>query len=203
MRVAFGNWKYLFKNFGYVLICGLVPAIFLALSFDYTAISSVLHGFLSGNPLAMRGPGKLNLFLQFLSAFGPIRIDSVLDGVYTVLAYVLSSLFASLLLALVEKHMRIGKRSFSGMGTEMRHLLLPTFLIVLLFYALGETSAIILSALLFMIFSLNATAIVYLLSILAMLVIFFLFLYVFEVFYLWLPCMQITCFRPYHAFLYS
>ena len=195
MRVVFGNWKYLFSNFWYVLVCGVIPAIFLALNFDYTAISTVLRGFLHGEPRTH--------FVELLRAFGLIRIDSILGGVYTLFTYILCSLFAALLLSLVEKHMRIGKRSFSGMGTEMKHLLLPTFLIVLLFYALAESAAVILSALLFMIFSIKSTVVVYLLSVLSMLVIFFLFLYVFEVFYLWLPCMQITCFRPYHAFLYS
>ena len=196
MRVAFGNWKYLFTNFWYVLICGTIPAIFLALSFDYTALSLVLRGFFSGDPRDLH-------FLELLRAFGPIRFDSLLGGVYTAFTYILCSLFAALLLSLVEKHMRIGKRTFSGMGTEMKNLLLPCFLITLLFYSIAETAAIILAALMFWIFSLRSTLVVYLLCVLAALVIFFLFLYVFEAFYLWLPCLQITGFRPYHAFLYS
>ena len=195
MRVAFGNWKYLFSNFWYVLVCGLIPAIFLALCFDYTAFSLVLRGFFHGEPRTH--------FLDLLRAFGPIRIDSLLGGVYTFFTYILTSLFAALLLSLVEKHMRIGKRTFSGMGVEMKNLLLPSFLIVLLFYALAQTAAVILAALMFWIFSIGSTAVVYLLCTLAALVVFFVFLYVFEVFYLWLPCMQITGFRPYHAFLYS
>ena len=195
MRVVFGNWKYLFSNFWYVLVCGSIPAIFLALSFDYTALSFVLRSFLHGTPRVH--------FLDLLRALGPIRIDSFLGGLYTAFTYILSSLFAALLLSLVEKHMRIGKRTFSGMGVEMKNLLLPCFLIVLLFYAMAEAAAIILAALMFWVFSIRSTAIVYLLCVLAMLVVFFVFLYVFEAFYLWLPCMQITGFRPYHAFLYS
>ena len=195
MRVAFGNWKYLFSNFWYVLVCGLIPAVFLALSFDYTALSSVLHKFIQGQPRVH--------FVELLRAFGPIRIDSLLGGVYTLFTYILSSIFASLLLSLVEKHMRIGKRTFSGMGVEMKNLLLPCFLIVLLFYALAETAAIILSALMFWVFSIGSTAIVYLLCAIAVLLVGFVFLYVFESFYLWLPCLQISGFGPYHAFLYS
>lgn len=195
MRIVFGNWKYLFKNFWYVLVCGIVPAIFLALSFDYSAIHGFLRGFFDGNPRAH--------FIDLLRAFGPIRIDSVLGGVYTAFCYLLSSLFAALLLSLVEKHMRIGKRTFSGVGTEMKHLLLPALSVIFLFYALGELAAIVLSALMFAIFSIGSTAIVYILSVLAALFVAFLFLYVFEMFYLWLPCLQITGFRPYHAFLYS
>ena len=197
MRVAFGNWKYLFSNFWYVLICGTIPAIFLALSFDYTALSSVMHALFEGRPQELH-------FLQLLSAFGPIRIDSFLGGLYTAFTYILSSIFAAFLLALVEKHMRIGKRTFSGVDTEMKNLLLPTFLIVLLFYAITETAAIILSALIFWICAtIRSAGVIYLLGSFAAVVVFFLFIYVFEVFYLWLPCLQITGFRPYHAFLYS
>ncbi len=195
MRIVFGNWKYLFKNFWYALACGIVPAVFLALSFDWSAISGFLRGFFQGEPRTD--------FIGLLRAFSPIRVDSVLGGVYTVLAYVTSSVFAALLLALVEKHMRIGKRTLGGVGTEMKNLLLPAFLIVLLFYFLGELAAIILSALMFAIFSIGTTALVYLLSVLVAIGVCFLFLYSFEAFYLWLPCMQITGFRPYHAFIYS
>lgn len=195
MRIVFGNWKYLFKNFWYVLACGAVPAIFLALSFDYSAISGYLSKLTQGEPRAD--------FVPLLRVFSPIRIDSVLGGIYTICAYLSSSIFAALLLSLVEKHMRIGKRTFSGVGLEMKHLLLPAFLIVLLFYALGELAAIVLSALLFAIFSIKATVLVCLLGALAVIAVGFLFLYVFEAFFLWLPCLQITGFRPYHAFLYS
>lgn len=195
MRIVFGNWKYMFKNFWYVLLCGIVPAIFFALSFDYTALSSFLGGFFRGEPRTD--------FLELLRAFGPIRIDSALGGVYTAFAYIVSSIFAALLLSLVEKHMRIGKRTLGGVGDEMKNMLLPAFSIILLFYFLGELAAIIVSALMFAVFSIGTTVIVYLLCVLAVLFVGFLFLYVLEAFFLWLPCLQITGFRPYHAFLYS
>ena len=195
MRIVFGNWKYLFKNFWYVLACGLAPAVFIALSFDYTAISEFVHGFFKGTPRTG--------FLDMLRAFAPIRIDSALGGVHTACAYILSSVFAALLLTMIEKHMRIGKRTPSGMGEGMKNLLLPSFLIILLFYALGEIASIILAALMFAIFSIPSTALVYILTALVFFVVAFMFLYAFEAFYLWLPCMQITGFRPYHAFLYS
>ena len=195
MRIVFGNWKYLFKNFWYVLVCGLAPSIFLALSFDFTAISEYVRMYFGGTPRAD--------FLDLLRVFGPIRIDSALGAIYTVLAYILTSLFSALLLSLVEKHMRIGKRTLSGVDTEMKHLLLPSFMIVFLFFVLGELWAVILSAVAFAIFSISSAVLVYLLTAVAFFLISFLFLYVFEAFFLWLPCLQITGFRPYHAFLYS
>lgn len=195
MRIVFGHWKYLFKNFGYVLACGLVPAIFLALSFDFTAISRFVHDFFTGSPRTD--------FIELLRVFGPVRIDSVLGVIYTVLAYILCSLFAALLLSLVEKHMRIGKRTLGGVDTVMRHMLLPAFLIVMLFYAIGELWAVIFSAIAFAICSLGSTALVYFLAVGAFVLLSFFFLYAFEAFFLWLPCLQITGFRPYNAYLYS
>lgn len=84
MRIVFGNWKYLFKNFWYVLACGAVPAIFLALSFDYSAISGYLSKLTQGEPRAD--------FVPLLRVFSPIRIDSVLGGIYTICAYLSSSI---------------------------------------------------------------------------------------------------------------
>ena len=195
MRIMFGNWKYMFKNFWYVIFCGLVPAVFLALTFYYRATSSVVRDFCTGNLQAD--------FLLLLRTCGLIRIDSALGGIYTALGYLLTVLFAAVLLALVEKHMRIGKRTLNGIGREVKYLLLPTACIVFLFLALEEACAIVLSSLVFAILQLKATVLKYILSVCAFFLVFFVLLYVIEVFYLWLPCLQITGFRPYHAFLYS
>ncbi len=195
MRIMFGNWKYMFKNFWYVIFCGFVPAVFLALTFDYAATSSVVRDFFAGRLEAD--------FLLLLRTWSIIRIDSALGGIYTLFAYLLSVLFAALLLAIVEKHMRIGKRTFNGVGTQLKYLLLPAACVVLLFFALQEVFAIILSSLTFAILQLQSVAVVYVLCIAAFLLALFIFLYVIEVFYLWLPCLQITGFRPYNAFLYA
>jgi len=195
MRVVFGNWKYLFKNLWYILPCGIVPAIFLALSFDYTATKGYVRALFAGNPRAD--------FAVLFRVFSPIRIDSVLGGLYSVFAFVCVAFFAALIIALAEKHMRIGKRTLSGAGCQLKTILLPVFCIMLLYAALGELWALVLSALVFAISSIASRAIVYLLSIIAFLGIVFLFLYLTEVFFLWLPCIQATGFRPYDAFLYS
>ena len=52
MRVMFGSWKYLFKNLWYVLPFAIVPAVFLTLSLDYTAITRMVGAVRSGHPRA-------------------------------------------------------------------------------------------------------------------------------------------------------
>ena len=108
MRVVFGNWKYLFKNLWYVLPCGIVPAVFLALCVHYTATAEYVRSFFTGSPRAD--------FVQLFRVWSIVRIDSVLGGIYAVFAFFCVGFFAALLVSLVEKHMRIGKRTLNGAG---------------------------------------------------------------------------------------
>ena len=195
MRVVFGNWKYLFKNLWYVLPCGIVPAVFLALCFDYTATAEYVRSFFTGNPRAD--------FVQLFRVWSLVRIDSVLGGIYAVFAFFCVGFFAAFLVSLVEKHVRIGKRTLNGAGKQLGSVVFSVFCIVLLYTMVAELWALVISAVTFAISSLASDVLVYLLALAAFAVIAFLFLYLVEVFFLWLPCMQATGFRPYDAFLYS
>ena len=50
MSVLFSSVKYMFKNFWYVLLFAVLPAIFLALSLDYRSIHDYVVAFLTGEP---------------------------------------------------------------------------------------------------------------------------------------------------------
>lgn len=106
MRTVFGSWKYIFKNIWFLLPFAIVPAVFMALSLDYQCISKVWGDFFTGDPRAE--------FLDLFHAWSFLRVDSVLGLVYSLLAIVAAIFFLSLLLACVEKHMRLGKRTLSG-----------------------------------------------------------------------------------------
>ncbi len=195
MRIMFGNWKYIAKNIWFLLPFAIAPAAFLALSLDYDAISGLTHGFFSGEPRAG--------FLIFLRAFGFIRIDGVAGGLFSLAAFVSVVVCMSLMLSIVEKHMRIGKRTFSGAFSHLPSLLGTATLLTLLYVALYEAWAVVLSALLFVISALDSTALVYLLYIVILAASVLALLYLVTVFYLWLPCKQITGFNAYDSFLYS
>ncbi len=191
----FGNWKYIFKNIWLVLPFALVPGVFLALSLDYSAISSYAKGFFAGNPRAD--------FIKFFRVLSFLRIDGWLGAVFTVCAVVCIIVFMAAMLSVVEKHMRIGKRTLSGVFSQILALIPTATLLTAVYFVLYEVWGVVLSAVCFAVCRIGATAAVYVFLVLAFLVFTFILFYAATTFYLWFPCMQITGFRPYDAFVYS
>ena len=195
MKNLFESWKYILRNIWFVLPFAIFPAVFLALSLDYTAINALVRGFFTGAP-------RLH-FVEYFRAWSLIRIDSILGGIYSLLAFLFVVFSAALMLAFVEKHMRIGKRTFSGIGSGLTAVLSGAFVITLVYVLLYETWALIFSAVLFLVAGITVTPLVYIFGIAAFLFFTYALLFVLTVFYLWLPCRQVTGFGFYDAFLYS
>lgn len=194
MRIVFGSWKYLFKNLWYVLPFALVPALFLALSLDYMAIAALVRGLFSGRPRA----GFLDYFLAW-SYVG----NNVLGAIYSVCAYICVALFMTMMLSLIEKHMRIGKRTLSGAFAGFGSLAFTAFVITFVYLAMYEVWAIVLSSVLFAIAAIRSVAVVYVLDGLCFLIFSFVLLYLTTVFYLWFPSKQMTGFGWYDSFIHS
>ncbi len=194
MRKLFDGWIYLFRNL-WVLPFAVMPAVFLALSLDLSAIGALVQGFFTGDP-------RLD-FVSYFRAWSFIRVDSVLGGVYSVLAFACIVIFTSFLLTFVEKHMRIGKRSLSGGYQGFVNILFSVFVVTLVYTCLYELYALLLSALLFVVSRIQADAVVYILFIVVFILLTWALLYCVTVFYLWLPCRQMTGFGFYNAFVYS
>ncbi len=194
--MIFGSWKYILKNLWFVLPFAIVPAAFLALSVDYHAIRELTAGIFAGN-------SEMSFFLLFRS-LSVIRVDGwvgALIGVGTVFA---CAVFAAVMLSLVEKHMRIGKRTVSGAFSQLGNNLFSSLGITLLYGALYELWALVSAAVLYAIGGLvKASVGAWLLSVLAFLGLSAVLLFCITVFYLWLPCLQLTGFRPYEALRYS
>lgn len=195
MRTVFGSWKYLFKNAWFVLPLALLPAVFMALSLDYDRIEAVVRAFFSGAPQAG--------FLDFLHTWSFIRFDGVLGAIYSVIAVLAAAVFMAAILAFVEKHMRLGKRTLGGIWTQFVNALLPAFVVVLAYVILYEIWAVVLSAVLYVISQVDLVAVTYLLYIVAVLLFLFVLVYLATVLYLWLPCKLMTGFGFFEAFLYS
>lgn len=195
MRVVFGGWKYILNNLWYILLFAVLPGIFLALSVDYTALHNLAHAFFTGDPHVE--------FIDCLRAWSFVRFDSPLGAIFSACAFIVCAVFMSVLLAFVEKHMRIGKRTLSGIWSQFVSLLPVVFFAELLFVALFEVWAVVLSAVLYAVSALPSRTAVYLLYILVVCAAVYVLLYLVTVIYLFLPCKQSTCFRTYDAFLYS
>ncbi|MDE5897335.1 MAG: hypothetical protein K2H43_05950, partial [Clostridia bacterium] len=127
----------------------------------------------------------------------------VLGAIYSVCAYLCVSVFMAMMLALVEKHMRIGKRTVSGAFSGFGSLLFAALVVAFVYLAAYEIWAIVLSSVLFAISSIRSTAVLYVLAGACFVLFSFVLLYVATVFYLWFPSKQITGFGPYNSFLFS
>lgn len=200
MRTIFGNWKYILKNLWFLLPFSVIPAVFFSLSLDYTCISDAVCGFFTGSPGTGAPQGN---FAMFLHAWSFIRFDSWLGAVYSLLAVCCAVLFMALMLAFVEKHMRLGKRTLSGIWTQCKNMLVPSLIVVLLYVLLYEVWAIVLSAVLVVAVQLKDIGAVYAVYVLAVLVFTFVLLYLTTMIYLWLPCKQMTGSGYFDSFMYS
>lgn len=195
MRTVFGSWKYVIKNFWFVLPFSLLPAVFMALSLDYMCIAEVARGFFSGEPQAG--------FLELFHAWSFIRFDSVLGGVYSALAFVSMFVAAAWLLAFVEKHMRLGKRTLSGVGEQFLNVLPAAVCVAFLYIVFYEVWAVVLSAILYVISEIDTVAVCYVLYVIVVAVFLFVLVYLATISYLWLPCKLMTGFGVFDAFVYS
>ena len=179
MKYTIATIKYILKNFLYIFPFALLPALFLSFSLDKTAIHTLLTNYFTGNPTA--------IFTDIFHAVSIFNFRSV--GVFFagLIGVVLMILCASLMTALMEKHMRIGKRTFNGVFSKLNDNLMSTCGICLLY-----------------VFSLiGSKAAIYVLSVIVFLGMHFILLYIVSIFYLWLPCLQITGFRAFEALRYS
>ena len=195
MRTVFEHWKYIFKNLWFVLPFAVMPAVFLALSVDFSGVCVLARSFFTA---------ELELgYTDIFRAWSFFRFDSALGAVYSVLAIVCLVVFTCLLLAFVEKHMRIGKRTMSGVLSQFRAHIWAFIGITLLFTVVYELWAAVLSAVLFAVSAIDAKALACVLFVFVSLAFMFALLFLISMFYLWLPCMLITGFGAYSALLYS
>lgn len=195
MRLIIDHWKYIFRNLWFVLPFAVMPAIFMALSVDFSGIQQLARSFFTA---------RLDVdFLEIFRAWSFVRVDSILGGIYSFFAFVFLVLCTGLLNSFVEKHMRIGKRTLSGVFSQFWGNFPAALGITFFFTALYELWAVVLSAVLFAVAAIDAKGFACFLFLLCTLLFMAALIFLVSVFYLWLPCMQITGFRPYNAFLYS
>ena len=195
MSVLFSSVKYMFKNFWYVLLFAVLPAIFLALSLDYRSIHDYVVAFLTGEPRVE--------FLDFFCIWSLFHFHSLLSIIYGVCTFVCVVVSASFLFVLVEKHMRLGRRTPNGVLAGFKNAFLPVLGVTALYFVLYELFVVVLSSLLFAVSSIPNTIAVYFLTVVVYFALFFALFCVASTFYLWLPCKLMTGFSVYDTFRYS
>ena len=196
MRYTIQSSKYVLKNFIYIFPFAVIPALFLSFSTDEAAMISVLGNFFSGNISAwdfsslFRAVSVLNFASWQAIAFGLVGIVAIV-------------LCVSLMMALMEKHMRIGKRTFNGIFSKLNDNFLSTSGYAVLLLVIYELWSLITAALLSFVAMIPSSVIAYGFAVIVFLATHFALLYSINIIYLWLPCMQITGFKAAEALYYS
>lgn len=195
MRIVYEHWAYIFKNLWFILPFAVIPALFLSLSMDYGAIEAFWRGLFSGD--------FVTEWFDIFCAWSLFGFGSVLDIIYAVCGIVCTLVFMSLILAFVEKHMRIGKRTLSGILSQLSGVFPPVCGMMLVIFFFYEVWALVLSAMLYSIVSVGSAGGIIALSLLVVLFFLAVLLYLVSLVYLCLPCMQMTGLGPFQSLLYS
>lgn len=196
MRYTLQSSKYVLKNFIYIFPFAVIPALFLSASTDEAAMICVLEKFFGGN---IANWDFTHLF-RAISVLNFASWKAIVFGLVGIVALVLC---VSLMMALMEKHMRIGKRTFNGVFSKLNDNLLSTSGYAVLLLVIYELWSLIISALLYFAAMIPNAVLAYSFAIIVFLVMHFALLYSINIIYLWLPCMQITGFRAAEALYYS
>lgn len=196
MKLTLQAIHYVIKNIIYILPLVVLPAFCLAISTDREAIRCAIDTLFSGRPTDFH-------FDHIFRAISILSFTSWETSISGFLAIISMVLFVSLLMAMIEKHMRIGKRTFNGILSKLNDNLLPTLGYIVLLLIIYEFWTLIASMVLFFLSNIPIVPLAYV----AMTVVFVLahvvLLYAIGMIYLWLPCMQITGFRATEALYYS
>lgn len=195
MKYTFKSLNYVFRNLGWLVLFGLFPAVFLAYSLDTATVAAILRDYFSGRPYA----GFSDIF-HAVSIFNFHSVSATLADIFGAILVVAC---VAMMMAFMEKHMRIGKKTWNGLFSKLNDNLLSTLGIAVLFSAIYELWALITSALLLCVSFIGSKFVIYVLSVLVWLGMHVALLYVIALFYLWLPCLQITGFKSFEALSYS
>lgn len=188
--------QYVFKNFWYIFPFAVIPAFFFALALDAPATEIVLKSFFGG---------KINE-ITFTDTFRAISIFNFADAqaiISGIIGIIVSVVCVAMLMAMLEKHMRIGKRTFNGLFSKLNDNLLSTGAFILLMLAFYELWTVVTAALIALFASITFVPLAYVLTVVAFIGMHFVLVYAISTVYLWLPCMQITGFKPFEALSYA
>ena len=196
MKYTVQSTKYVFKNFFYIFPFAILPAFFLSVSTEEKALIDVLSAIFEG---------RLSDW-TFFRLFRAISILSFADWqatIFGLFGIVVLVLGVALMMAFLDKHFRFGKRTFNGIGSKLNDNLVSTCGYALLLFLLYEIWSLFSAAFLFLTSRIPFLPVAYSLSGLTFIGLHVLLLYGIGLFYLWLPCMQITGFRAFEALRYS
>lgn len=196
MKYTFQSTKYTLKNLIYLLPFAILPALFLSISTDEAAIFSVLKAVYHGTLTEWT-------FADLFNSVSVFNFGSWEGVVFGFIGYIVIVPCVALMMAILEKHFRIGKKTFNGIWGKLNDNFVSTAGYALLLAGIYELWALILAALLFLVSRITVAALAYVFVIIVYLGMHVLLFFLIGMIYLWLPCMQITGFKAFEALHYS
>ena len=196
MNYTVQSCKYTFKNFIYLLPFAIIPAWFLSLSTDQDAILCLMDTIFNG---------KINdlHFSHIFRAISILTFASWYSVVFGLASIVMMIVCGAMIMAMLDKHMRIGKRTFTGIFSKLNDNLVSTAGFVLLLLAIYELWTLLASVVVYFCSLIPVVWLAYIFAAIFYLAMHIVLIYAVGQIYLWLPCMQITGFRALEAFNYS
>lgn len=194
MRYIAGAFRYLIKNFIFLFAFVLIPSYFLAVSGSPAAVRALIDAFI-------RSGGNVEIkFGEIFSFFSPFNSYG---WAYALVFFAASVLCLPMLFGFIEKHMRLGFRTWKGIAGRFNFNFLTTLVVFLVCLVIYEIWALITAGLIYAeTFLLRgiACSIVALATAVGMVAVLG---YLFSTFLLWLPCLQITGYNYMDALVYS
>lgn len=196
MKYTIKSNKYIAKNLFYILPFAVIPAFFLSVSTDENALRSILSIFFGGEPQRLT-------FSELFRAISVLNFGSWRSVVFGLLGIILIVICVAMMMAMLEKHFRIGKRSYRGLLSKLNDNLVSTAGFTFLLTVLYEVWALVTTLGTFIFSKILFNTIAYIMSALFLIIMHIALIYAIGFIYLWLPCMQITGFRAMQALYYS
>ena len=181
MKYIGSAFKYLFKNFIFLFPFALLPSYFLAMSINIDNLAS-----LAESALEVRTDFG---FLQVFTFLSPFNAEG---WPFALLFVAACAVFIPMLHGFIERHMRIGSRSFKGIAGRFNTNFLPTLVVLILFLLAYELWALLAAGLLYAVTLLLDGIACYVLAVAVLFGANALLAWLASGFLLWLPCMQIT-----------
>ena len=174
-------WKYVFKNFIFLFLFALIPSYFFALALDLQSLETIARNLL-----------ELNAEVSFVTVFNCFSFINGSRWPFALVCFACLAIFMPMILAFIEKHMRIGSRSLKGIFGRINYNFLSTFLMLVVAIAVYELWALLASGLVYVAVIAFGGAARTVVAIVVALGMCLLLSYIFSLFWLWLPCRQIT-----------
>ena len=173
--------KYLFRNFIFIFVFALIPSYFFAMTADMKNMAEI-----TDKIFALDADFTFGQIFTFLSPINARR------WVFALICFASLAVCLPMLLGFIEKHMRIGSRSFKGVAGRFNHNFLTTLSDMLILLAVYELWAVIASGLIYAETLLLGGIACYAVALATYLGMVALMCYLASIFLLWLPCLQIT-----------